>query len=104
MDVKTDEVVDNTQYNGQSTDTPPTNTNDNPKVDDIEMNNKLQSSHGETFGFKEKVMYLPSLFKYMVPITLVYFLEYFINQGLVSSFENVVTMDDQTFSKFSSSN
>lgn len=35
-------------------------------------------------GFKEKLQYIPSLFKYIVPLLLVYVFEYFINQGLVS--------------------
>lgn len=35
-------------------------------------------------GVASKIRYLPSLFKYMIPISLVYFLEYFINQGMVS--------------------
>lgn len=34
-------------------------------------------------GFKSKIRYIPRLFKYMIPLTLVYLLEYFINQGLV---------------------
>ncbi len=76
--------IDNAQYEGQSTDTLSIDTVDNMKRNDIEMDNKLNDSHDDAFGFKEKVMYLPSLLKYMVPITLVYFLEYFINQGLVS--------------------
>lgn len=32
----------------------------------------------------DKIRYVPSLFKYMIPISLVYLFEYFINQGLVS--------------------
>lgn len=32
-----------------------------------------------------KLRYVPSLFKYMIPLALVYFLEYFINQGMVSA-------------------
>ncbi|CAL1536935.1 unnamed protein product [Lymnaea stagnalis] len=32
--------------------------------------------------FKQKLFLIPSLFKYMIPLTLVYFGEYFINQGL----------------------
>lgn len=36
-------------------------------------------------GFKEKFFYIKNLVKYMVPLALVYFFEYFINQGLVSS-------------------
>lgn len=34
----------------------------------------------------DKIRYIPSLLKYMVPLGLVYFFEYFINQGLVSLF------------------
>lgn len=33
--------------------------------------------------FKSKLRYIPKLLVYMVPLTLVYLLEYFINQGLV---------------------
>ncbi|XP_013117722.1 battenin [Stomoxys calcitrans] len=33
-------------------------------------------------GFKEKFVYIKELVKYMVPLALVYFFEYFINQGL----------------------
>lgn len=32
----------------------------------------------------EKIRYVPTLFKYMIPLSLVYLFEYFINQGLVS--------------------
>jgi battenin len=35
--------------------------------------------------FKEKLSYIPQLMVYFVPLTLVYFFEYFINQGLVKS-------------------
>lgn len=35
-------------------------------------------------GFKEKLIYIKELIKYMIPLALVYFFEYFINQGLVS--------------------
>lgn len=80
----TPETPENQQYEGQSTDT--LSTFDNiilEKGEDIEKNEK--SNECDTpFGLKEKIMYLPSLLKYMIPITLVYFLEYFINQGLVS--------------------
>lgn len=37
-------------------------------------------------GFKSKMRYVPKLLIYMVPLTLVYLLEYFINQGLVIRF------------------
>lgn len=36
-------------------------------------------------SLSEKIRYVPSLFKYMIPLSLVYLFEYFINQGLVSS-------------------
>lgn len=32
----------------------------------------------------EKIRYAPTLLKYMIPLSLVYMFEYFINQGLVS--------------------
>lgn len=35
-------------------------------------------------GVANKLRYVPSLFKYMLPLSLVYLFEYFINQGLVS--------------------
>lgn len=34
-------------------------------------------------SLKEKVSLVPGLFKYMLPLGMVYFLEYFINQGMV---------------------
>lgn len=39
-------------------------------------------------GFKEKFFYIKHLVRYMVPLALVYFFEYFINQGLVSIFRH----------------
>lgn len=85
--VSTTAETDNMHYEGQSTDTLSTiDTYDNitlEKRGDIEKDEKSNECD-EPFGLKEKIMYLPSLLKYMIPITLVYFLEYFINQGLVS--------------------
>lgn len=81
--------IDNTQYEGHSADTlSATDTVDNiksNKEESIVMGNEL-SECDTPFGLKEKILYLPSLLKYIIPITLVYLLEYFINQGLVSSF------------------
>lgn len=34
-------------------------------------------------GFRAKLNYVPSLLRFIIPLTLVYFFEYFINQGLV---------------------
>lgn len=36
----------------------------------------------------DKIRYVPQLFKYMIPISLVYLFEYFINQGLVCGLQN----------------
>lgn len=46
-------------------------------------------------GFKSKMRYVPKLLIYMVPLTLVYLLEYFINQGLVILFAIQVSTEDQ---------
>lgn len=35
-------------------------------------------------GLKNKIKYIPSLFKYAIPLTWMYFLVYLINQGFVS--------------------
>lgn len=42
-----------------------------------------------TLTLGDKIRYVPSLLKYMVPLSLVYLFEYFINQGLVSVIYNV---------------
>lgn len=42
---------------------------------------------------KSKMRYVPKLLIYMVPLTLVYLLEYFINQGLVIQFANALASD-----------
>lgn len=85
--ITTTHGIDNTQFEIQSTETLSAtdtfdNVNLNTRDDDAERNNS-----DTPFGLKEKFLYMPSLLKYMVPITLVYFLEYFINQGLVSVFD-----------------
>ncbi|XP_055297133.1 battenin [Sitodiplosis mosellana] len=45
----------------------------------------------------EKIRYVPSLFKYMIPLSLVYLFEYFINQGLFELvyFKNIENWLDQ---------
>lgn len=40
------------------------------------------NSSGEPFDLRAKIRFLPSLAKYFLPLLLVYFAEYFINQGL----------------------
>lgn len=45
---------------------------------------KEEGEEEENFSFNDKIRYMPSLLKYMIPLFLVYFAEYFINQGLVS--------------------
>lgn len=44
----------------------------------------LDDEEKPLYGVANKLRYVPSLFKYMLPISLVYLFEYFINQGLVS--------------------
>lgn len=51
---------------------------------DLVHNQEAQSPETQKLvGIREKFRYIPSLFKYMIPLTLVYLFEYFINQGLV---------------------
>lgn len=51
------------------------------RSDDIEC----ADDNSETkFSFGDKIRYMPSLLKYMVPFLMVFLFEYFINQGLVS--------------------
>jgi battenin len=48
-----------------------------------EKSEDLESNVEPLVGFKEKILYIRHLFIYMIPLTLVYLFEYFINQGLV---------------------
>lgn len=68
------------------------NPNEIPKQ---ELESQIQQTMGqqhkddilkknEEFSFGDKIRYMPSLLKYMSVLFLVYFAEYFINQGLVS--------------------
>ena len=61
----------------------------------LKSNKSLPASGGQpsipTLTVREKLSILPSLFKYMIPIGLVYIGEYFINQGLVSKTQNFTT-------------
>lgn len=54
------------------------------KEEDVENTHELSEEERPLVGLKNKLKYVPKLFKYMIPLTLVYFLEYLINQGLVS--------------------
>jgi len=40
-------------------------------------------------SFSNKISYIPTLLKFMIPLGLVYFFEYLINQGLVSFLHNI---------------
>ncbi|XP_037957030.1 battenin [Teleopsis dalmanni] len=51
-------------------------------VTTVESTEELIADEPPLEGFKEKIMYIKHLVKYMVPLALVYFFEYFINQGL----------------------
>ncbi|XP_030372666.1 battenin isoform X2 [Scaptodrosophila lebanonensis] len=61
-------------------------------VSTVESTEELISDDKPLVGFKEKLLYIKQLFKYMLPLALVYFFEYFINQGLFELvfFENSV--------------
>lgn len=52
------------------------------KISEQEMDN-VEENVEPLIGFKQKIKYIPSLFIFMIPLSLVYLLEYFINQGLV---------------------
>lgn len=51
------------------------------RSDDIECANESAEAK---FTIGDKIRYIPSLLKYMVPFSMVFLFEYFINQGLVS--------------------
>lgn len=53
-------------------------------VTTVESTEELISDDKPLVGFKEKMSYIKHLFGYMLPLCLVYFFEYFINQGMVS--------------------
>ncbi|ALC43860.1 cln3 [Drosophila busckii] len=57
----------------------------------VESTEELIRDDKPLVGFKEKMSYIKHLFKYMLPLCLVYFFEYFINQGLFELvyFENI---------------
>lgn len=68
------------------------NPNTIPKRDSEPQFNTTTPNDQETatgsakskLSLSDKVRYMPSLLKYIVPLLLVYLFEYFINQGLVS--------------------
>lgn len=55
------------------------------QVGKLNTDSQLQMVDPPKKTIKEKFSLVPSLLKYMIPVGLVYFFEYFINQGLVSS-------------------
>lgn len=79
-----EDEADEAEVQGQSTDTLSTTDSVQNKTEDIENNKNISDENTPLIGLKAKILYMPSLFKYMIPLTLVYLLEYFINQGLVS--------------------
>lgn len=65
--------------------TPPPDRGENEQMAERQSlihNQDDQTTPLETFA--QKISYIPDLMVYFVPLTLVYFFEYFINQGLVS--------------------
>ncbi|XP_034657384.1 battenin [Drosophila subobscura] len=68
-------------------------------VTTVESTEVLISDDKPLVGFKEKLSYIKHLFKYMLPLCLVYFFEYFINQGLFELvyFENIFLDKDSQY-------
>lgn len=67
------------------------NPNTIPKLDSVPQLNQSPNDQESATGCKEtkftlgdKIRYVPSLMKYVIPLLAVYLFEYFINQGLVS--------------------
>ncbi|GFT88475.1 battenin [Nephila pilipes] len=58
---------------------------------DIDLSSKEYITKAKTYTFREKISLIKPLLKYMIPLGLVYFAEYFINQGLMELlyFQNV---------------
>lgn len=50
-----------------------------------EIDSEVAPIIGKSTSLSYKFSLIPSLFKYMIPLFLVYLFEYFINQGLVST-------------------
>lgn len=46
--------------------------------------NEIESDLKPLVGFREKISYIRNLLIYLLPLTIVFLCEYFINQGLVS--------------------
>lgn len=57
-----------------------------PLIEDPSIHDQLEPpEHSQLNTFRDKLNYIPKLMIYFVPLSLVYFFEYFINQGLVSN-------------------
>lgn len=64
-------IIDNETKHADDVEKPTTN------IDDLPENER------PLIGVREKLRFVPQLLKYIIPLTMVYFLEYLINQGLV---------------------
>ena len=58
-------------------------------VGDNDIGSKQQIVEESPMTLRQKIRLVPGLLKYMIPLSLVYLFEYFINQGLVSAVKNV---------------
>jgi battenin len=61
-----------------------TEHDDTPKKLSSDAENYSSNEEKPLITLMDKVRYMPHLLKYMIPLSLVYLFEYFINQGLVS--------------------
>lgn len=60
-----------------------TNTTDGIENQETSQDQIVEENEDTPFTFKQKMQYLPSLLKFVIPLITVYLFEYFINQGLV---------------------
>lgn len=85
MNIGTVSKLDNS--NGGESGSPNQQTNATMSTESAQRNAStgdmsIFADNDESFGFREQLRFLPSLSKYFMPLLLVYFAEYFINQGL----------------------
>jgi battenin len=57
---------------------------EHPNKDVTQITQHSSESNKQNQTVSSKISYMPQLMKFMIPLGLVYFFEYLINQGLVS--------------------
>lgn len=67
------------------------------EIPESNQENDVTDKNGLKLTLADKFRYIPSLFPFMIPLTLVYLFEYFINQGLVSFCLHICIRDYSIF-------